>query len=83
MAISMGKKPPSIKIKSWHMAIFWRFSWLISKLTGKEPILSKSSAKSAHSISRYSSKKIQKSINFQFQEIDDVIKSVSKNYIIS
>jgi dihydroflavonol-4-reductase len=83
MAVSMGKKPPSIKINSWHMAIFWRFSWLLSKLTGKEPLLSKSSAKSAHSISMYSSKKIQKSLNFQFQEIDDVIKSVSKNYTIS
>ena len=83
MAISLGKKPPSIKIKSWHTAIFWRFSWLLSKLTGKRPFLSKSSAKSSHSISRYSSKKIQKSLNFQFQKIDDVIKSVSKNYTIS
>ena len=80
MAISMGKKPPSIKIKSWHMSVFWRVSWLLSKLTGKEPLLSKSSAKSAHSISRYSSRKIEKSLNFQFQEIDAVIKSVSKNY---
>ena len=80
MAISIGEKPPSIKIKSWHTAIFWRLSWLLSKLTGKEPLLSKSSAKSAHSVSRYSSGKIEKSLNFQFQKIDDVIKSVSKNY---
>ena len=80
MAISMGKKPPSIKIKSWHMSVFWRVSWLLSKLTGKEPLLSKFSAKSAQSISRYSSRKIEKSLNFQFQEIDAVIKSVSKNY---
>ena len=83
MAISIGKKPPSIKIKSWHTSIFWRVSWLLSKFTGKEPLLSKSSAKSAHSISRYSSGKIEKSLNFQFQKIDDVIENISKNHTIS
>jgi nucleoside-diphosphate-sugar epimerase len=80
MANSMGKNPPSRKIKPWQTAIFWRVSWVLSKLTGKEPLLSKSSAKSAHSISRYSSEKIEKSLNFQFKKMDDVIKSVSKNY---
>ena len=82
MASSMDKKPPSKKIKPWQTAIFWRVSWVLSTLTGKEPLLSKSSAKSAHSISRYSSEKIEKSLNFQFEKIDNVIKSVSKNYTI-
>ena len=80
MASSLDKNPPSRKIKSWQTAIFWRVSWLLSAITGKEPLLSKSSAKSAHSISRYSSGKIEKSLNFQFKKMDDVIKSISKNY---
>ena len=80
MASSLDKKPPSRKIKSWQTAIFWRVSWLLSAITGKEPLLSKSSAKSAHSTSRYSSEKIEKSLSFQFKKIDNVIKSVSKNY---
>ena len=82
MANYMGKKPPSRNIKPWQTAIFWRVSWLLSTLTGKEPLLSKSSAKSAHSISRYSSEKIEKSLNFQFKKIDAVIKSISNNYPI-
>ncbi|ARV15952.1 NAD-dependent epimerase/dehydratase family protein [Polaribacter sp. SA4-12] len=80
MASSLDKKLPSRKIKPWQTAIFWRFSWLLSAITGKESLLSKSSAKSAHSISRYSSEKIEKSLHFQFKKIDNVIKSVSKNY---
>ena len=80
MASSMKKTAPSIKIRPWQTAIFWRVSWLLSKVTSKESLLSKSSAKSAHSISKYSSEKIEKSLNFQFQKIDAVIKSVSKNY---
>ncbi|MFK8060351.1 MAG: NAD-dependent epimerase/dehydratase family protein [Polaribacter sp.] len=81
IADGFGKKRPSTKIKSWQTAIFWRFSWLLSKITGKEPLLSKYSARSAHTISKYSSKKIEERVGFQFQKIDEVIHETCKNYI--
>jgi len=80
MAISFGKKAPSIKIKPWQTDVFWRVSWLISLLTQKAPLLSKYSARSAHSISKYSSEKIENSLPFQFEKIDEVIKRVCKNF---
>ena len=81
IADSLGKKRPSKKIKLWQTSIFWRVSSLLSLITGKEPLLSKYSAKSAHSFSKYSSEKIENSLSFQFEEIDKVIKRVSKNFI--
>lgn len=81
MAAALGKKPPSIKIKPWQTAIFWRVAWVISKLTRKAPFLSKYSARSAHSISKYSSEKIEKSLDFQFQKVAPIIKEVSKDFI--
>ena len=60
IADAFGKKRPSKKIKPWQTAIFWRIARLLSFITRKEPLLSKYSAKSAHSISEYSSEKVKK-----------------------
>jgi nucleoside-diphosphate-sugar epimerase len=80
MANFFDKKPPSKKIKPWQTSLFWRFASVLSFVTNKEPLLSKYSAKSAHSISEYSSEKIKNSLNYQFEKIDTVIKKVCKDY---
>ena len=81
MADAFGKKRPSKKIKPWQTAIFWRISSVISFLNSKEPLLSKYSAKSAHSISDYSSEKIIKLLDFKFEKIDKTISRVCSNYL--
>lgn len=81
IADGLNKKRPSKKIKPWQTQVFWRVAWLLSKINGKEPLLTKHSAKSAHNVSYYSSEKIEKTINFKFEKIEDVIKSISKNYL--
>ncbi|WP_405564019.1 NAD-dependent epimerase/dehydratase family protein [Polaribacter sp. Asnod6-C07] len=81
IADAFHKKRPSIKIKPWQTAISWRIAWLISKFTGKEPLLSKYSAKSAHSISEYSSEKIVKTLDYKFKPIDISIQKVCINYL--
>ncbi|TXD53468.1 MULTISPECIES: SDR family oxidoreductase [unclassified Polaribacter] len=80
MADAFGKKRPSIKIKSWQTAVFWRIAWVVSRITRKEPLLTKYSAKSAHSISKYSSEKIEETIGYQFESIEKSIKKICKNY---
>lgn len=80
IADGFGKKRPSTKIKPWQTAILWRFAALVSKITGVQPLLSKYSARSAHSVSTYSSEKIQKTIGFNFEKINDVITETCKNY---
>lgn len=76
IADAFGKKRPSKKVTKWQTEIFWRLAWLYSKFSGKEPLLSKYSARSAHSISRYSSEKILKTVSFEFQKIDDCIQEI-------
>ncbi len=80
IADAFGKKRPFKKVKPWQTNLFWRFSGVLSKVTRKEPLISKYSAKSAHSISIYSSEKIKKALNFEFQKIEDVVKTACKNY---
>ena len=80
IADEFGKKRPSKLVKPWQSELFWRWEWLVSKLTSRRSRLSKQSAKSLHSTSNYSSEKIQKAIGFQFEKIDEVIEQVCKDY---
>lgn len=80
IADELGKKRPSQLVKPWQSELFWRWEWLVSKLSSRRTRMSKHSAKSLHTISEYSSEKIQNAISFQFQKIDSVIAEVSKDY---
>lgn len=80
IADAFGKKRPSKKVVFWQTELFWRLTWLISKITGKEPLLSKYSARSAHSISKYSSEKIQNILNYEFQNIEKTIQEITTKY---
>ena len=80
IADTFGKKRPSKKVKPWASGIFWRWEWMISKLTFRRPRMSKHSAKSLHTKTAYCSDKIQKTIGFQFQKMDEVIQEVCHDY---
>ena len=81
IADTPGKSRPSIKIKPWQTNLFWRFAWCVSKIARKEPLLSKYSARSAHSVAEYSSEKIQKKINYQFEDLEKSVQRISKRYL--
>ena len=80
IADAFGKKRPSIKIKKWQTEFFWRFAWLVSKINGVTPLLSKYSARSAHSVSKYSSQKIISTLGYQFETIDKSIQRICENF---
>ncbi|ARV06950.1 NAD-dependent epimerase [Polaribacter sp. SA4-10] len=81
IADGFGKKRPSKSIKPWQTSIFWRISSFLSAISGTPPLLSKYSARSAHSVSKYSSEKIKKLLNFEFESIEKSIKRTSNNYL--
>ncbi|MDB2385316.1 NAD-dependent epimerase/dehydratase family protein [Polaribacter sp.] len=83
IASALDKKPPSVKIKPWQSGLAWRLSGIITFFTNIEPLLSKYSARSAHSVSRYSSEKIKNAIGFSFTPIQAVVENVSKNFLKS
>ncbi len=80
IADGFGKKRPSKLIKPWATEIFWRLDWLISKLTSRRPRMSKHSAKSLHNQSLYTSQKLQKALDYQFEKVEEVIKKVCQQY---
>ncbi|MHB1146132.1 MAG: SDR family oxidoreductase [Lutibacter sp.] len=80
IAQNLGKNPPSIKVTKLMSSIGWRLERLKSILTNKPPTLTKHSAKSIHDKRYYSSEKIQKELNFNFESISETTKNVCEIY---
>jgi nucleoside-diphosphate-sugar epimerase len=80
-ANALNVKPPSIEAKPWLLSLVWRLDWLFSKLFSKRRSLSKQTAKSAASITKYDNSKIKKVLNFKFKPIDKSIIEVSNRYL--
>ena len=81
IADNFNKKRPHIKVSSFMSEIFWRLDFLKSKITGKAPLMTKNSARSSHSKSYYSSKKIETALSYKFESIDKTIQNICKNYL--
>lgn len=74
MAQNFNKKPPCIRITFLMSSIAWRTDWLICKISGKNPLLTKHTVKSIHQKRYFSSEKIIKDLNFEFEPVDSAIK---------
>jgi nucleoside-diphosphate-sugar epimerase len=81
IADGFNKKRPSVKVNKLMSGIAWRLGWVISKFNGKEPLITKHSAKSSHSHYQYSNAKIKKALDFQFTPLKDTIKNTCKDYL--
>jgi nucleoside-diphosphate-sugar epimerase len=80
IAENFGKKPPSIKVTKLMSAIGWRIEKLKSVFTNNPETLTKHAAKSIHEKRYYSSEKIQKELNFNFESIPETINNVCEHY---
>ncbi|WP_431156781.1 NAD-dependent epimerase/dehydratase family protein [Winogradskyella poriferorum] len=80
VARDLNVKPPQKEAKSWLLGLAWRLDWIGHKLFGKRRNLSKQTAKSALSITRYDNSKIKKALDFKFKTIDQSIEEICELY---
>lgn len=72
---------PKKEAKPWLLGLVWRLDWLNHKLFGKRRNLSKQSANSMVTVTKYNNDKANTLLNFEFKPIDNSIKEVSKLYL--
>jgi nucleoside-diphosphate-sugar epimerase len=82
MAHSLKASQPKYLAKKWMTSLFWRIEMVKSCVTGKEPKLTKHTAKAIHGSSCFAAEEVKKAINFQFEPIDACIKRVSELYLL-
>ena len=78
IADSLGVKRPFIFANSLIIFIAWRLDSLISKIMGRDPLITKEIASSAQSKSEYSNNKIVKALDYSFISIDESINRISE-----
>jgi len=81
IADGFNKKRPSVKVNKLMSSIAWRLGWILSKINGKEPLITKQSANSSHNHYQYSNTKIKEALNFQFLPLEETIKNTCKEYL--
>ena len=74
IAANFKVKKPRIKVTALMSAIAWRLSWVLAMFTNKPAKLSKHSARAMHNKHLYSSEKVKKALNYQFEPISTTIK---------
>jgi dihydroflavonol-4-reductase len=73
IALSLGKKPPGIKVTPLLAEVAWRVEWLKEKLLGTTPMVTKESARASVSKYRYLNPKSLSIPNFAYRPIDQTI----------
>lgn len=81
VATRFGKKTPSVHVNQRWLNIIASFETFRSRFTGKEPLITKETARLAGSYFVYSNKKIINQLNFKFQSIDDTLNWCCEYYI--
>ena len=80
MAENFNVKAPYIKVGKTLSEIAWRVFWIIGKIQGKKPLITKETARTATRKYSYSSAKIIKELNFRFTPIEESIKEICSLY---
>jgi len=73
IAIALGSKPPTKKVSKLMASIAWRLAGIQAFFTGKQPLITQHSAKAARQIHLYSSKKIIRDLDYQFESLETTI----------
>jgi dihydroflavonol-4-reductase len=74
IADELGSPRPSKHASKRLVELGWRLDWLRSRLTFSKPSLTRETARSGRSITRYSTRKIQEALGNRFIPINETIK---------
>ncbi len=81
IALALGKKKATIKVTPFLKEIAWRVEAIRALITGVSPLITKETANSAMTNSRFSTTKIEKVLGHQFINIDVTIKKYADWFI--
>jgi len=80
VAEGLGKSKPSMYATHLLTSVGWRVDWLISKLTGKKRMLTRSMAQSSHATDVYDTTKIHEALSYNFTPLKPYIKDLCERF---
>ncbi|RAJ01559.1 nucleoside-diphosphate-sugar epimerase [Chitinophaga skermanii] len=83
MAAALDKKPPHIAVKPWMAELVWRMEKLKQRFTGKKPLITKETARTAQLEVLYDNTKLPKFLpGFSYKPLATTIAEISAAYKI-
>ncbi len=80
IALRLGKRPPSIRVRKWLMGISWRVAGVFSFFMRRPTALTRQSTQSAFSTTRYSTEKIDSIIPENYYNIIETVDNAVRFY---
>ncbi len=77
----LGTKRPSRKVSPFIAGIAWRLALVHAFFTGKQPMLTKHSAKAAQRQYSYSAEKIRQEMDFSFESLQESIQRTGNRFL--
>lgn len=81
VAVELGKKVPHKPLKIWQLKIGRYVDYLGSLITGRKRRITKNSIYSLKNPQVYDSDKIRNALNFEFEDLDNIIKRSSQFFM--
>ena len=80
IANGLSKASPKIYATPFLTQIAWRLDWMKSQISGKDPLITKESARTAHKVLQYDNCKLLGFIPFGYKSIDTTIQDIAIIY---
>ncbi len=80
IAKALQTEAPRTYATPFLTSLAWRAAWLQAKITGKQALITKESAQTAHKKLQYDNTKIRSLLDFKFKPVDESIKEIVKVY---
>jgi dihydroflavonol-4-reductase len=77
LADALGKKRPGFRVSPKLTQLLWPIEAIRSWLTGKAPLITRETARSASGSYQYDGHKIEKMLPFRYRDIDETIQRIS------
>lgn len=81
IAEALGQSPPSFRIRPWMAELAWRLEEVRRRLSGKKPVITKETARTAQQVYRYHSEKVKAQLSFSFRPLEETIAYLAELYL--
>lgn len=81
IAKAFSVKAPHIEAKAWQANIVWRLEDIKYRLTGKKPVITKETARSAQQVTKFSNEKVCEKLGFKFRSVQEAVDYTSTYFI--
>ena len=81
IAKSFLVKAPHIEAKAWQANLVWKLEDIKYRFTGKKPVITKETARSAQKVTKFSNDKVCEKIGFKFRSIQEAVDYTSAYFI--